>query len=235
MDLSVRPTVVVEVVGIVVRVDSEGLVGRQLVQIEQLAGEARRTLVNTVNIGRRRVCIRILLTCKYKIGINLIEHGIVVRCRDLLRVDVVHIKVADAGGQASKRQGHECGRNYIFNDTFHNDVCFKLLEIEVHTKDDLERTRIHVTVETALHLWVNALIVCDGEHVLHGSIDTSANAIVASAFEEIVERVAQGDVVHLEERGVLNEHIGESLIAGVVEAEAERIRQAVAQITQTID
>ena len=51
MDLSVRPTVVVEVVGIVVRVDPEGLVGRQFVQIEQLAGEARRTLVKTINIG----------------------------------------------------------------------------------------------------------------------------------------------------------------------------------------
>ena len=39
------------------------------------------------------------------------------------------------------------------------------LEVEVQTKNDGERTRIEVVVETVEHLRVDAVVVGDGEHI----------------------------------------------------------------------
>ena len=68
------------------------------------------------------------------------------------------------------------------------------LEIQVHTNDDREGTRIHIAIEAVGNLRIQAVVLCNCKHVVRCCIDTSAQCL-----EEIRETVAERDVVALQE------------------------------------
>ena len=80
---------------------------------------------------------------------------------------------------------------------------YALLKVEVHTKDKRDRTRVHLVVITVVDLRIQSVVVCDGEHIRNGAIDTSCQSVPVAALEQVGERVAECDVVALQERGVV--------------------------------
>ena len=72
------------------------------------------------------------------------------------------------------------------------DCCKVRLEVQTHTQDRCEGTRIDAALDTVLDFRIKTIILGDGEDVLCSSIDTAADVGV----EELVERVSYRDVVN---------------------------------------
>ena len=51
--------------------------------------------------------------------------------------------------------------------------CFRDLQTEVHTKDERDRTRIHLIIVTIIDFWIQSVVVRDGEYIRNGAINTS--------------------------------------------------------------
>ena len=98
------------------------------------------------------------------------------------------------------------------------------LEAQAQTENHREWTWINAVVDTTEHFRVDAFILGDGEHVVHSSVEAACDTIVAATLEEVLEAVAHGDVVELEERCVLYPAVAEGRIhivgccrAGIIE------------------
>ena len=72
-------------------------------------------------------------------------------------------------------------------------------------------TWVHVVVDTAIDFRIHTVVVGDGEDVGSRSVYTAADL----RAEELVEAVAQGDVVALEEACILNPVVGDGVIVGL--------------------
>lgn len=79
-----------------------------------------------------------------------------------------------------------------------------MLEVEVKTKNEGDWTWIDVIVNSTEHLWIDAVILRDAEHVGSGCINTSAETAPVSCTEEVGKAVSQSDIVTLQEGSVLN-------------------------------
>ena len=82
-------------------------------------------------------------------------------------------------------------------------MCHFKLEVQVQTKNERDGTWEDVATDTTEDFGINAVILGDAEHVRNSAIDTAVDAAIATALEQLVEAVTQGDVVTLEERSVL--------------------------------
>ena len=53
-----------------------------------------------------------------------------------------------------------------------------MLEVQIHTKDECHRTRIHVAVETVGHLRIQTIILRDGEYVRGCQVDATVEIVI---------------------------------------------------------
>ena len=79
---------------------------------------------------------------------------------------------------------------------------------------DGKRTRIDVVVDTTVYFGIQTIILGDGKHIGSSQIDAASETVVVAALEEILERIAQCDVVTLQERAVTNKVVGLDVIVG---------------------
>ena len=51
---------------------------------------------------------------------------------------------------------------------------FSILEIQTDAYNGGYRPRVDVAINAACHLRINSSVICNGEHILYGGINTSA-------------------------------------------------------------
>ena len=85
-----------------------------------------------------------------------------------------------------------------------------MLEIQAETHQERNRPRIEIVVDASEDLGIDTGVFGEAESIVHGAVDTAADAVITVALEELVETVPKGDVVTLQERSVLQEIVGEN-------------------------
>ena len=78
---------------------------------------------------------------------------------------------------------------------------------------------IDIVVYTARYLWVESFIICDSEHILYCSVYTTADVVAP----QVAERVAECNVITLQERCILNEEVRHVVVSYSLEADAKMV------------
>ena len=93
-----------------------------------------------------------------------------------------------------------------------------------------KRARIEVVVDTAEYFGVNTLVVGNGEHIGHSTVDTSTNL----GTKQLVKAIAQRNVVALQEGSILYKLIRQYIVVRLPSL-LHRHSRHIAQEAQTIE